>query len=529
MNTLVVNLTRFGDLLQSQPTVTGLARGGSRIGLVCLENFVSAARLLNDVDHVQPLAGSRLLSRLDVDWRLAADALWRWRDELGRDFPAQDAVVLTSSSAARLLSRLLRSGPARGFALDADGFGVHSTPWASFLTASSMHRGCSPFNLVDLFWKVAGLPDEPRPHVLRRPSPEDQADLAGRLAANRPADCLGHVAFQLGASVERRTYPVERFAALGDMLWQRRRLRPVLLGTASEAPLGRRFAELCAAPAVDLMGQTSLGGLSAALLACRLLVTNDTGTMHLAAGLGVPIVSVFLVTAQPWDTGPYLPGSLCLEPDLDCHPCGFGSTCARGDACRFAIPPETLAVLIEHWLERGGWPDRPLAGAVGARAWESVAEPDGFLALAPRLGRPLGDRGWWAQAQRHFYKLFLDGRPTGAWPFDPPAFSEEARGQLLPVLRESGQILHLLSQQVALMGRDPRPALRAKFMGLWQRLEANWIAHPRLGPLGRLWAVEAQEAGQSGEDLRRTIDRYAGLMASFQTLFPDGGPEDGRG
>ena len=64
MHTLIVNCTRFGDLLQTQPVISGLkARGGS-IGLVCLENFVKAAGLLDGVDAVHPLPGAGLLARI---------------------------------------------------------------------------------------------------------------------------------------------------------------------------------------------------------------------------------------------------------------------------------------------------------------------------------------------------------------------------------------------------------------------------------------------------------------------------------
>jgi ADP-heptose:LPS heptosyltransferase len=62
MNLLLVNLTRFGDLLQTQPVVHGLRAQGHRVGLVCLENFAGAAALLEGVDHVAALPGSALLA-----------------------------------------------------------------------------------------------------------------------------------------------------------------------------------------------------------------------------------------------------------------------------------------------------------------------------------------------------------------------------------------------------------------------------------------------------------------------------------
>lgn len=78
-------------------------------------------------------------------------------------------------------------------------------------------------------------------------------------------------------------------------------------------PLGLKAG---AAPGRTLRGQTAGAvyqpcGANGPARSCRrafrngMLITNDTGTMHLAAGLNLPILAIFLATAQPWDTGPY--------------------------------------------------------------------------------------------------------------------------------------------------------------------------------------------------------------------------------
>jgi ADP-heptose:LPS heptosyltransferase len=67
MNTLVINLTRFGDLLQTQPVLSGLAAQG-RTGLVCLDNFQAATEVLAGLDTVHPLQGAALLASLDRGW-----------------------------------------------------------------------------------------------------------------------------------------------------------------------------------------------------------------------------------------------------------------------------------------------------------------------------------------------------------------------------------------------------------------------------------------------------------------------------
>lgn len=75
MRVLIINLTRFGDLLQTQPLIHELHEQGHSVGLVCLENFLGAAEFLTEVDWLVPLPGSRLLRSLDGDWRLGCGVL----------------------------------------------------------------------------------------------------------------------------------------------------------------------------------------------------------------------------------------------------------------------------------------------------------------------------------------------------------------------------------------------------------------------------------------------------------------------
>jgi ADP-heptose:LPS heptosyltransferase len=70
-------------------------------------------------------------------------------------------------------------------------------------------------------------------------------------------------------------------------------LRVVLTGSSGEAALTRAVADAMTAPALDLAGETDLGALGVLLRGARLLVCNDTGVSHVAAGLRVPSVVVF--------------------------------------------------------------------------------------------------------------------------------------------------------------------------------------------------------------------------------------------
>jgi len=520
MNTLVVNLTRFGDLLQTQPVFSGLAGRGDRTGLVCLENFAPAASLLRDVGSVYAVPGARLLAELDQGWPRALGGCLEFADRVRGGFAPDRVINLTASLPARLLARTLSSGPVLGFGLDEFGYGAYSTAWAAFLEATSSHRGSSPFNLVDLFRRAAHLEDDRPVYRLADPTPEALATVRDLLAGQGVGESTPLVGFQLGASAAMRQWPVESFAALGRGLAGRHGLTPVLLGAGSEAPLAREFASSFGAPHADLVGRTGLAELAAAVSRLRLLVTNDTGTMHLAAGLGVPVLALFLATAQPWDTGPYLEGSCCLEPDMDCHPCAFGRPCPIGWACREAVGPEAALAYVEGWLEQGAWPRLP---GQGVRAWACVRGSDGFMGLASLSGHDDGERAVWIGVQRLAWRRFLDGLPPAFAGNEADRLPDPFRSRLHAALSQASGLLELLSQQARVLASQPRPAVRSKFMATWQRLHAVFAAEPGLCALAHLWLHLSQDEGQ---DITRftsfslSVSRLVHALASLLSARP---------
>ena len=94
----------------------------------------------------------------------------------------------------------------------------------------------------------------------------------------------------------------------------------VVLGGAREAPLAARIAESLGGPALDLCGRTSLPELVGVLSRLRLLVTNDSGPMHVAAALGTPVVAVFGPT--DWrETAPVGDRHRLVREPVHCSPC----------------------------------------------------------------------------------------------------------------------------------------------------------------------------------------------------------------
>lgn len=557
MNILLVNLTRFGDLLQSQAAITALnampdpAAGESRVGLVCLANFAFAAGFLRGLAHTFPLPKDAFLSGWNEQpgqsgarteaWLESLSALWRWREETWRVFKPDLVCNLTPTVPARLLSRYLAgAAPLGGFGLDEAGFSQEGA-WAAFLRGSTRSRFASPFNVIDLFRAVAGSRRGRTGDSVLRPRPE-----ADRAAARRRLESLmaeqypaagaarGFVGLQLGASEERRRWPLEYFVRLGQGLWRESRRLPVLLGSGGERELAGRYAALNAqggdCPQVSLIGATSLEELAGVLECCSLVVSNDTGTLHLAAGLGRPVLGIFLATAQPWDTGPGLEGSLSLEPDLECHPCVFGRECPHGLRCRRAVSPEEVLRRSAEFLNTGSWGAATTdSGAAGhtARAWLTARDAAGLLALRSLSGHGAQPRSLWMMEQRHFLSQFLDRNPGADFQLRPAeggqeavaGFAPEQRTRLLAELANLASQLDLLLARGKVLSMRPLPQFREGFLESVCRLARDFESSTFFPALGFLWRTEMQEQGSDLATALRCAGQYSSLINGLRRRF----------
>lgn len=128
------------------------------------------------------------------------------------------------------------------------------------------------------------------------------------------------VAMNPVAMWETKLWRNDRFAALADRLTSEKGVDVVFTGGPDDATtiadIGRRMSTPC----VDLSGRTTLKMLAALYRRSALLVTTDTGPMHLAAAVQTPVVALFGPTA-PWRTGPYGDGHRVIRTAPPCSPC----------------------------------------------------------------------------------------------------------------------------------------------------------------------------------------------------------------
>ena len=113
----------------------------------------------------------------------------------------------------------------------------------------------------------------------------------------------------------------ERFAGLADRLIGALDADVLIFGSAAERPLAEEIAGAMKHTPVIVAGDTSLRQLLALMARCRFMVTNDSGSMHLAAALGVPLVAIFGSTDERV-TGPMGTRVRIVKRDVACSPCG---------------------------------------------------------------------------------------------------------------------------------------------------------------------------------------------------------------
>ncbi len=150
-----------------------------------------------------------------------------------------------------------------------------------------------------------------------------------------------------------KRWPAGRFAAVARAVSVSAGVRWVLFGGGSDRSI---TAEIQAAlpGALDLAGRTSLGELMAVLSSVELLLTNDTGPMHVAAALGVPVVVPFGSTS-PELTGPGLPGDprhRWIRTGVPCAPC-FLRECPIDFRCMLGLDAERVTAEVLGALGNG--------------------------------------------------------------------------------------------------------------------------------------------------------------------------------
>ncbi len=222
---------------------------------------------------------------------------------------------------------------------------------------------------------------------LRLPVTEERRQKSQRLLRDHgigPEDAI--VAVNPGSIYgSAKQWPAERFAAAADTLADRCRARIVLVGSERERPILEQVAAGMRRPTINLAGCTDLGTLVGLLSRADLLLSNDTGAMHIAAAAGTPVLAIFGPTSAQ-ETGPLGACSRIVREAVPCSPCLLRE-CPIDHRCMMRVTVEQVCQVAVEVFESG----RGGAGP-GARTWiPASGSPAVFL---DRDGTIIEDLGY---------------------------------------------------------------------------------------------------------------------------------------
>jgi heptosyltransferase II len=208
---------------------------------------------------------------------------------------------------------------------------------------------------LEAFWKSISEVDEVIPFA----EAESVLAIAGRLRGRFDAAILlpnsfGSAAEAWLAAIPRslsrsrvwtgQALAADRFRKTMELVSREIACSWVIVGTQSDGRVAAEILDGFHGNAEDLTGRTSLAGLIEQLLKLRVLLTNDTGTMHPADCFGVPLVAVFGST-EPRLTDPRSPSNIVLRHQVECSPC-FLRECPLDFRCMRSVAPEEAAKVL---------------------------------------------------------------------------------------------------------------------------------------------------------------------------------------
>jgi ADP-heptose:LPS heptosyltransferase len=384
----------MGDLIQTTPLIQGLKdkHPNARITLMVSSDFEDVVSLIPGVDdsiifNLRQFKDSNEWE--DESWV----KIYRYIESKLNSIRDKDYDLLVNLSHSRfsaLMVHYLKVQNIIGFHCSDTGDRMTGHPWMQYFGTEPFNRNFNEFNLVEIFSRSADLDMTGREIQVLGGSTDFFSDEG--VAFNSPkSDHDLVIGFQIGSSLENRRWSTASFAELADLLVERFNARILLFGVASESKSAAEMMQLTnnKGRVTDLTGKTDLKQLTGLLKECDYLVTNDTGTMHLAAALNTKIIGLFFAHAHPFETAPFSSGHLIFQARISCAPCSYGVHCSN-IVCIEKVLPEHILRFVENHIEHKTWQlPSDLINASELNVYETVTSAQGLIRLKPVIRHDL--------------------------------------------------------------------------------------------------------------------------------------------
>ena len=329
LRTLVIAPNWLGDCVMAQPLLMLLKaqQPAIAIDVLAIPAVAPVFRRMAQVSEV-----------IEADTRHASlDLRQRWR--LGRSLKGRYAQAFTlPNSWKSALVPFFADVPLRAGYIGESRYGLLN------LRHSNPKKADARAPMAGFYAQLAGIPGRLRSSLL--PAPRLDVDPLAVIAAKagvglRPGEAM--VALCPGAEYgPAKRWPTEYFAETAARL-KAAGMMPIVLGTQKDAPAGLSIEQLSHGAAHNLAGKTTLNDAIHLIAGSAMVVTNDSGLMHIAAALDRPQIALF-GSSSPEHTPPLSPKAQVIYQALECSPC-FARECPLGHfrCMREIMPAEVIA------------------------------------------------------------------------------------------------------------------------------------------------------------------------------------------
>ncbi len=305
---LVIAITRLGDIIQTEPMVRALKAQAKvdKVTVLVERSFAEVASRISCADEVKCIDFEPLLGQLDRTHGSIPLREYLELSEWLQDSRFETVYNVTHSRPSMMLAALAGHS-AQGVTLNRAGMQVVNNRWLQYFFATNLARPWCSFNLVDVYVNAV---NPQIPQVARKLSMKSASKRRKKSVTLRNAEVLLHV----GASKSDKQWPLEKFVALSKTLLSRG-ANVTLMGGVKSETTSRAFPEH--KNFRNLLGMTSVADLFDLCHNANLLISADSGPVHVAAACDLPIVVIEGGSAHGFETAPYCAGSIVIQPHLE--------------------------------------------------------------------------------------------------------------------------------------------------------------------------------------------------------------------
>ena len=308
---LVIRLDRLGDVVLSTPVLHALRQHVPH-AFIAMMVRPACRQLLEGHPHLNEIIVYEKEDRHHSAW-----ATIQFARQLKR-YDFDTAIVLHPSRRSHWIPWLAQIPTRIGYDRKGGWLLTHRLPHRK--QEGGRHEAAYTLELLS----PLGIPvtANPRPVVCVSPRAIQRVNEMLCEASVQSADTL--VAIHPSASCISKRWMPQRFAEVADRLITEQRVRVCLIAGPEDTLYAHQVMDAMRQPAMNLAGRLSVGELAALLQRCRLLISNDSGPVHIAAAVGTPVVDIFGRNQRglsPARWGPLGEGHVVLHKEVGCVTC----------------------------------------------------------------------------------------------------------------------------------------------------------------------------------------------------------------